>query len=368
MDRKVLVATVVIAILVLSLVITPSLAVKPPGVVERLDDEIRSHVTVILRVYKNGELVREKVGDPVTDTWIKAILSTFFLLYRQGLSFTCTDGTTKNWVYSDAAGEKTKGILAIGTDQSPASTSDYKLYATYMRYTLDSTNYLIQDNANWINVTISHTFIVNEAVNIAEAGLILQSGDGKQVLVCRDSFTPVSLNPDDGITIEYNFNIRKDPPFTEYFWGVIINVFLGYRGSTGSYWHNHKFLTYNSGRGQTVINSHKLQWAYVLSDEPWSPTPTLASTSSIRNIDLSLVSWSVENQSFNLHIRLDELDQNMYEAYGIAIYTYVCTGIDSYNWAVYSTYLVAYIRYPNPPITANRYTYHIIDLGVNFNV
>ena len=364
MDRKSLVATVIIAILVLSLIITPSLVVRTSSKVGlNLRDEVRNHVTVTLKVYKNGELVYKNDDDPITDTWIKAVISTMFQLYRYGLRFTYTDGSTGSWVKNDVvySSKRVKGVLAIGTDTSPASTTDIALYAPYMEHVLDSSNYLIQDNANWVNVTISHTFIVSESVSIAEAGLMIKDMSGKYILVCRDSFTPVSLNADEGLTIEYRFNIKKDPPFTEYFWGVIINVFLGYEGSSGSAWRGHVFYTENSGHAEdNPYNENKVRWAIVLSDDPWS-------TTSIINLDMSKVSWTVGNQSFNLHIRLDEYDQNTYEAYGLAFYVYVCTSKNSYNWSQYSTKLIAYIRYPNPPVTVDRYTYHIIDLGVNFN-
>lgn len=380
MSRKKLVTSLgsglvagIIATLVLLNVGTPVAWPRTEASVFYPVKEIKSGMMVALRVYKNDVLVVEKVGDPITDTWINAVASTFFQLYRQGMTFTYTDGSTAGWVYIDAYRNdyRTKGVLAIGTDSYPASTSDTKLYGLFMFQELDGSNYIIQDNSGWINVTVSHTFIANQSVNIAEAGLELKDGRGKYILICRDSFTAISLNVDDGLTIEYDFSIKKDPPFTEYFWGVIINEFLGYQGSNGgSAWNDHKLYTENSGRGDEETKPHdinKIQWALVLSDDAWTPTPSLTTTTTIIDLDMTKVSWSVGSQAFNLHIRLDEYDQNTYDAYGLAFYIYVCIGTGSYGWATYSTKLIAYIRYPSPPVTVDRYTYHIIDLGVNFN-
>ena len=334
---------------------------------------VRNYISVVLKVYKNGKLVREEAGDPISDTWIKAVVSTLFQLYRRGMTFTYTDGTTAGYIHNDAYSNsgRTKGVLAIGTDGSQASASDIKLYSLYMMQELGSSNYLIQDNSAWINVTISHTFVVNKSVSIAEAGMMLKDGNGKYILVCRDAFSPISLNTDDGLTIEYDFDIRKDPPFTEYFWGVIINVFLGYQGSNGgNAWHGHVFYTTNSGRGSEETKPYKInkvKWALVLSNDAWSPLVTLTNTTSPIDLDMTKVSWSIGSQEFNLHIRLSEYDQKSYRAYGVAFYVYVATGTGSYNWAKYSTKLLAYIRYSNSPLTINRYTYQVIDLGVNFN-
>ena len=381
MNRKVLVATVVLATLILSLVITPLLIAGPSSRLGlNLRDEVRNHMTVTLEVYKNGELVRRKVGDPISDQWLKLV--TLFLLgydYYGDLTWYYEDGTQPGaplYYYFGTEYSENNPIpkLAIGTGTA-AYPSDYALVSKVMEASLDSNYITVTDTGSTFNVTYSYTFVSSGSYDISEAGLFIQVNgkeiSNKWVLVAHDTFTPVSLQVDDAITITYKFTIDySSPPFLKTFWELLLDYFMGLRGAgcpvgstridLGRYW-------FDAGVNRAYYITSKISFAYVLTDIPWSPTiSTSYDATSIWNLrEFDIIRCS--NQEINTTLTIIQGDsQNTYTAYGIMIYLYADTNPSSGSPSL--TYLpIAYIRFNQPPLTIDHTKYFVVDLVIQFN-
>ena len=370
------VACVVIALIVLYGCVplaTPSPSSNDvlKGYVISLKDEIRNHMTITLEVYKNEELVRRKVGDPISDQWLKLVAN--YLLGMESylsISWLNEGGSTVSVWGTEVEEGNPVPKLAIGTGLA-AYPSDNSLVSKVMEATLNSNYITVTDTGTQFQVRFAYTFVVSDAYNISEAGLFVKDKGGGSdygwVLICHDTFTPVSLQANDGITIEYTFVVDySTPPFLKKFWELLLDYFMGLRGAGcpvgttridvgDDYWDGYSYKD---------NLKEKLTFAYVLSDTPWSPevAPTVSSKWSIRNV----VQLITSNQKLSLYmVVIQGNTQESYTVYGIMFYLY--TDTDAAN-VLKGTYVpIAYVRFSEAPVSVDYTSFFEVNLTVSFN-
>jgi len=373
MDRKSLVATVVIVVLVLSLIITPSLVVRTSSkVCLNLRDEARNHITVTLEVYKNGELVRRKVGDPISDQWLNLIANYLLGMEAyQGISWKTEDGNVRSGWGSEYNEGNPVPKLAIGTG-STAYTTDYALANKVMETTLDSNYITVTDTGSEFNVTFTYTFIVDSACDISEAGLFIKNkysnSDYGWVLIAHDTFTPVSLQANDGITIKYSFIIDySSPPFLKTFWELLLDYFMGLRGAGCSVGFTRLDFGYDYYCPYSDFDEvkEKLCIAYALEDVAWSPTlnpaPSVSDKWGLRKI----VALTCSDQKISLDaIAIQSNSQSTYTVYGLVFYLYSDSKTSDSKSSTYVP--IAYIKFDSP-VSVDCTKFFDVNLTITFN-
>jgi hypothetical protein len=200
---------------------------------ELLKPKPKSLIDITLRIEKlSGKCILEKENDLILRNLVRVFYHLFANYESQSApSITITDtagasysgavqsGTNityaKNatgWVNSGDLGQDTLGIV-IGTGTNPPSRTDYALQAkiphgtgvgqiTYQRQTYE----LLSDYSFRLNREFTNA---GSDLSVAEAGLIYVTniaGTGRNVLLLRDTFTPVTVTAGNGIRVRYTFS------------------------------------------------------------------------------------------------------------------------------------------------------------------
>ena len=191
---------------------------------------VRRGVSVELRVWKNHKLVYEG-RDPINDNWLKMVVSGVFgfgtrnPLYPYDISDAKTEHIS---VY-----QPLNLIVYLG-DGTSVSTSDNTLPGSNVfSYTIGTSQdpFIIKDNGTAYNVTIVTTYTADSSKTLSDAGLVIyykaDSNWYEKTLIVDDSFTSVSLNQGDEISVAWVFIIKySDPPLVKGFWQLLIEDFL----------------------------------------------------------------------------------------------------------------------------------------------
>jgi len=370
------VASVLIALVVLNVCVPLAVAHNNDGGLKSylvgLKDEVRNHVSVTLEVYKNSELVRRKVGDPISDQWLNLVAN--YLLGMEAyldISWKTEDGNVRSAWGTESYEGNPVPKLAIGTG-STAYTTDYALANKVMEVTLDSSYISVTDTGSVFNVTFTYTFIVDSTYNIGEAGLFIKNkyltSDYGWVLIAHDTFTPVSLQANDGITIKYSFIINySSPPFLKTFWELLIDYFMGLKGAGCPVGATCLDFGYDYYDGWNKCDSarEKLYFAYALNDVAWSstlnPTPSVTDKWSLRKIATLVCS----GQKISLDvIAIQDNALNTYTVYGLMFYLYSDTNTGTGKSTSYIA--IAYIKFDSP-INVDCTTFFDVNLTITFN-
>ncbi len=120
------------------------------------------------------------------------------LINGNAVSGSFSDGSST----SDTGKHKAK--IRLGTGSPAVSIDSYSLEAEYVAFTIQNAD--LEVNGNDITIHIYGSYTVTEAVTISEIGLSITGVDDKvqEFLIFHDVLsTPISLNPNDGITVHY---------------------------------------------------------------------------------------------------------------------------------------------------------------------
>jgi hypothetical protein len=200
---------------------------------ELLKPKPKSPINITLRVEKlSGKCLIEKDNDLVLRNLVR-ILYHMFANYETGTNpwITVTDVTGASytnylgkiantsyvrlelgWQVQGDVGDANTGIV-IGTGTTPPTRADYALVAkiahgtgtgqiSYQRQTYELlTDYSFRLNREFTNA--------GSDLSVAEAGLIYSTyvyGTARNLLLLRDTFTPVSVTAGNGIRVRYTFS------------------------------------------------------------------------------------------------------------------------------------------------------------------
>ena len=220
MLARALAAAVLVALVVVGLALTPQ--VNNVNNTSSPDSAIR--IIPIVQVYRNGELIYTKVGDPPTNNLAAIFFSAIAPRYKtDGTAFSITitamDGTAGalNPASNTMIDEHTLWVIA-GTGNNPPAYTDYSMnLAGYGEAQV--VNYYYNSTAKaWI-LEVSGSITFSTSANITEVGLatdILGSASissqfqnpaddpAANLLVFRDTLpSPIKVSNGDSITIKY---------------------------------------------------------------------------------------------------------------------------------------------------------------------
>jgi len=187
--------------------------------------DIRNRV----EIYKNGELVYEKEGDPWTIGFAKLLTLLLFsrddsdltrmsvTAVRQPDRFTTITTVLRGW--SMRYPNLYSAVVGIGSSDAPFSVNDVSLGSTISLYdVVDSSNVAFADAGDffWLNLTGPFTGL---SATVREVGLFVRvyTGDTVQpdranlVMLMREVLTtPIDLLPEDVLIVKYVIRIYKD--------------------------------------------------------------------------------------------------------------------------------------------------------------
>jgi len=187
--------------------------------------DIRNRV----EIYKNGELVHEKEGDPWTIGFAK--LLTLLLFSRDysdltRMSVTAVKQPDRNTTITAVLPEWSRYytnlysvVIGIGSSDTPFSVYNVSLGSTISLYdVVDTSNVAFADAGDffWLNLTGPFT---NLTATVREVGLFVraywyaavQPDQSYLVMLMRDVLTtPIDLLPEDLLIVKYAMRIHKD--------------------------------------------------------------------------------------------------------------------------------------------------------------
>jgi hypothetical protein len=200
---------------------------------ELLKPKPKSPIDITLRIEKlSGKCILEKENDLV----LRNLVRIFYHLFanyeaNNAPNITVTDVTGASysgpvstggastyskyaiyWFNQGDLGDSNTGIV-IGTGTTPPTRTDYALVAkiahgtgtgqiTYQRQTYE----LLSDYSFRLNREFTNA---GSDLSVAEAGLIYATGiggNGRYLLLLRDTFTPISVTAGNGIRVRYTFS------------------------------------------------------------------------------------------------------------------------------------------------------------------
>jgi hypothetical protein len=166
---------------------------------------------------KEGRLLREicKDGDLVVLNWLKFASAFGLVCYNtSSLSLVREDGSTKTYpvniwhlVFYNPSGMK----IAVGSDSTPPSLSDYKLGNKWGDSGSISYSVSQISDTEW-QLSIANTFSTSQERVLNELGLFYEEGPntGKWYLLCRDVLPePITIPAGASVTITYTLKSRS---------------------------------------------------------------------------------------------------------------------------------------------------------------
>ena len=209
---------------------------SPPEEVWEAKETINVNAAVSLdirnrvEIYKNGELVHEKEGDPWTIGFAKLLTLLLFSTDHSDLSrmsvtavqqpnrVTTITAAITGW--SRHAPNLYSAVIGIGSSDAPFSVNDVSLGSTISLYdVVDSSNVAFADAGDffWLNLTGPFTSL---DATVREVGLFvrvygsssrIQPDQSYLVMLMRDVLTtPITLLPEDLLIVKYAMRIYKD--------------------------------------------------------------------------------------------------------------------------------------------------------------
>ena len=205
--------------------------------------DIRNRV----EIYKNGELVHEKEGDPWTIGFAKLLTLLLFsrdhsdvtrmsvTAIKQPNRVTTITSVLLGWSRHDP--NLYSAVIGIGSSDAPFSVNDVSLGSTISLYdVVDSSNVAFVDAGDffWLNISGPFTGL---SATVREVGLFIRVYTGgtvhpdqaNLVMLMRDVLTtPIDLLPEDLLIVKYAIRIYKDV-FTRYGLCDLVQTIFGLR-------------------------------------------------------------------------------------------------------------------------------------------
>jgi len=195
-----------------------------------------------IKVYRGGELIvtRHKENDPISIQWYRMVANMMFGFIKDGaVTWYDTGYNERTWVDTAGAGIDPRMYIALGSGSGTPSRSDYKLFN---EVTKDISSMSVTDDSSNLRFIIMYTktFTVSSSFTLTEVGLELYVDSGytsAYLLVAHDAVSPsVSLVSGDSVAVTYQITIpyNTNGPFTKWFYYILIDYWLGYKGTTGN--------------------------------------------------------------------------------------------------------------------------------------
>jgi hypothetical protein len=201
--------------------------------------EIDLSPTVIrkIQVIRDGKVVHEsiKVGDPITVQWYKLVANWMFALYYKDRQ-TVYDITGTDSPGFDSAAYGMQPILHffVSNSTDPVGFESYTVTPFYegsVDQVLDASNtthYVFEIVGTYRNA-------LNETITVTKVGLLLEydSSTSYSVYKARLLFIvdeinpPVTLQPDDAITVTWEIAFPQQEPYTAAHFWRILKTFMG---------------------------------------------------------------------------------------------------------------------------------------------
>jgi len=233
---------IAVAVIVLASVLTPAYPHFRDGSRPVTHALLNITASVEVKVLRNGEVIGhyEKVGDPITKQF-------YYMLVDNLFGWCCTSspkywydtgGKTRTTTNVEDVGVNPIAYIAIGQGSGTPSRNDYALFSEVMK---DKAEVTLTDDTtnNKYVITYTKTFTSQTSFNLTEVGLMLyvDAGGNTYVLIAHDVLqSPLNVSVGDSISVTYTIEVPYDTggPFTKTFYAILINYFLGYKGTSGS--------------------------------------------------------------------------------------------------------------------------------------
>ena len=199
------------AILLISVILGSSLfyLTTPIALTDNDEDKSGYYVTLEIYQYREGELIDKHIveDDFILRNWVYLWLNIF-----------CGDRWSESNDYKLQDIDNVERALPfnlwfvpeyakirLGTGTNPVTVTNYKLQTEVLSLLIDDGTVWV--TGNQFNVTSDMTIVSDDSYSITEAGLSIRVID-YEYLICRDVFSPISVNLDDVIMVRYIFRFN----------------------------------------------------------------------------------------------------------------------------------------------------------------
>jgi len=234
---------------------------SPPEEVWEAKETINVNAAVPLNIrnrveiYKNGELVHEKEGDPWTIGFAKLLTLLLFSRDHSDLvrmSVTAVKQPNRSTTITEVipawsmhSSNLYSAVVGIGSSDTPFSVYNVSLGSTISLYdVVDTSNVAFADAGNFFWLNLSGPFTGLDAT-VREVGLFVRVYGGATVhpdqshlvMLMRDVLTtPITLLPEDLLIVKYAIRIHKDVFVKNGLCDVVVTIFgLGDRHLRGAF-------------------------------------------------------------------------------------------------------------------------------------
>jgi len=182
-----------------------------------LKDEDKSgyYVTLELYQYREGELIDKRIieDDYILRNWVYTWLN-MLAGDRMGDAYNNYKLTDINNIERSFTSKvwfsKTMDRVRLGTGTNPVAVTNYQLQTELFAQVPDDGHIWV--TGNQFNVTTDATIVSDGSYSITECGLSIGIGDSvnvaRDILICRDVFSPIAVNNADVIVVRYIFRFN----------------------------------------------------------------------------------------------------------------------------------------------------------------
>jgi len=204
------------AIILISVILGSSLYVLNNNVVALEDEDKRGYyVTLELYQYREGELIDKRVVDDdyilrnMVYMWLYALSGDRYVDVYNTYKMVDIDNVERQFDYSKIYFSRAEDRVRLGIGTNPVVVTNYALQTEVLNQKVDDGTIWVVGNQ--FNVTADSTIVSDGSYSISECGLSIHlycSGGLYSVLMCRDVFSPISVNNADVIVVRYIFRFN----------------------------------------------------------------------------------------------------------------------------------------------------------------
>lgn len=206
----------------------------------KLVAEFSPTVVRVVKVIRNGKVVYEttKIGDPITLQWYRLVANWMFgLYYVQQQQVIDINGNNKPVFDNENNGIHPELLFYVSNSTEPINFSIYTISPRYAgtidicNDTSNTTHYIYQVTGTYIN-SYNQTFTVTKVLLLLKYDSVAGStiSTTNVLFLVDDINPPITLNPDDGISVTWYVIFPKQEPYTLNFWNIL-KIFMGTDGA-----------------------------------------------------------------------------------------------------------------------------------------
>lgn len=206
------------ACLLISIILGSSLfyLTTPTALTDNDEDKSGYYVTLEIYQYREGELIDKRIieDDFILRNWVYMWLNILSGARhneaRSDYIAKDRDNVERQFHSSKVWFQDIMGRIRLGTGTNPVAVTNYKLQTEVFAQVPDDAHIWV--NGNQFNVTSDATIVSDGSYSITECGLSIFINDStdaaRDILICRDVFSPISVNNADVIVVRYIFRFN----------------------------------------------------------------------------------------------------------------------------------------------------------------